>query len=358
MGEEITTRNKLVSILGKRLGKNSFEMPSIDYWQPTGCLPLDLAIRDYKQPCGLPAGKVTEVYGKPGASKTAFLCRIIAECQQAGGFGVYVNTAEQGFNPEWGHACGVSFDDSCWLLANAFSLESAFQSVEDVVGEYHDSERPFVIVVDSVSGSTIVDNTMDERAVKDNAPAASGAKFLHEWFRRGVLYYLGQSRITVVVTRHLTESPRPFAGETTTHGSALNFYSWLRLKLTSKRMEDATTGVHTGYWVTAKITRSKVGPIDTEVSMPLYRGRGWDPGLEIVWWLQQNGALDAAKAEGGGARGKKGSVGWLWDGAALTTPELVRLYYDNAGVRAAMRDLVENHRAYTTAEKKQRGKSR
>jgi len=191
--------------LTKNLGSAAFDSPTIKYWAPSGSLILDQIIRNWQFPklgqSGYPGGKWVELYGRPGGGKTAVACRAARACQEAGGLVIYINTSEQGFSPDHASKIGVSLQSQSFMLVNAFSLESCFQSIEDLTKEYFDADFPILFVIDSLSGLGCQAYTVDESQVKAKIPSASGAKFLHEWFRRGSLFYQSGSKITVIFIR-------------------------------------------------------------------------------------------------------------------------------------------------------------
>lgn len=340
-------RDEIAVLATKALGAAALESPSISYWQSTGSLLFDQMVRgwEYKEG-GIPGGKFTELYGQPGAGKTAFAMRVAKQVQESGGLVVFINTSEQGFNPEWATKIGVNTESpNGWILANAFALESCFQFIEDVVLEHYTTDYPVLIIIDSLSGLGCMDYSMDKSTVIANVPAASGAKFLHQWFRRGALYYLSGSRISIIAIRHLTASPRPFSPETTTHGSALNFYAWLRIKMRREDMADSDTGARTGMWLHLKITKSKIGPPFQEMQMPLYCDRGFDEGLEVIWHLLAIGALE---------KDKNHRIDWC--GTNLYVRELCKQYHENSKVRQGLRELVLATAGIQQKKKKKAGK--
>ena len=63
---------------------------------PTGSLTLDLALGIG----GIPRGRITEVYGPEGAGKTTLALSVIAQAQQQGGTGCYIDT-EHALDLRW-----------------------------------------------------------------------------------------------------------------------------------------------------------------------------------------------------------------------------------------------------------------
>jgi RecA/RadA recombinase len=323
--------------LQKRLGSAAFLNPSVAYWQRTGSLILDLATRNWKQRGGLPGGKYIDMYGKPGVGKTAFACRVAAQVQREGGLVVYVNTNEQGFNPEYAQTMGVDVNEDSphWMLLNVFSLNSAWDALEEVVQSRETCDEPTFVVIDSISGSAVQTATMDGKSNKEGHAASAGAKFLHEAFRRGILYYMNGTKITILGIRHQTDSPKMYSGDTVTHGSAPEYYSWLQFKVSTEPLEDKKTGELTGAWIKLKIRRSKVGIKGEEISMPFYFNRGFNEGLEVVWMLTQTGVLKASGGDSAKATGR-----FEFEGKNLFISELVDGYDQNEVMRSSLTQMV------------------
>lgn len=75
-----STKDEYHVELGKALSGNaSLKIPG---WLPTGCHTLDLGLSGGK---GLPGGRITEIYGPPGAGKSVLAAMIGAEAQAQGG---------------------------------------------------------------------------------------------------------------------------------------------------------------------------------------------------------------------------------------------------------------------------------
>ena len=72
----------------------------------TGSLSLDLALGI----CGIPRGRVTEIFGAEASGKTTLAQHIIAEAQKLGGIAVYID-AEHALDAEYAALCGVKIAD-------------------------------------------------------------------------------------------------------------------------------------------------------------------------------------------------------------------------------------------------------
>jgi len=323
----------LCKTLSKTLGEGAFENPSITGWAPTGSLILDMHLGGWKSRRGYPYGKVVDVFGRPRAGKSSMMLRCGLECQKQGGLVVFVNTNEQGFNPEWGIGLGLACPAEPahdWMLINVFSLESMGDALEDIVKARYTADEPTIIIVDSVSAACCSAYTMNGKAVSDNTPAAANAKFMHELLRRGLLYYMSGSKVVILASRHQTDSPRMFAKDTVTHGSALEFYSWVRLKMSRTDMEDRDGGKAHGAWINTKVVRTKVGGMYSETSSPLYYNGGFNLGLENVQFLID---YQFIKKSGGGGY-------YEWEGQKLRKFDIVNLYNTNGVIQQVINKMV------------------
>lgn len=275
-----------------------FATPNIPYWNTTGSWIFDAILRQRVGiPGGFPGGKFVELFGKEGTTKTGTGLRAMKAAITAGGIGVYIGSED--LDEEHARLFGIDIHNpQQFIPIRCYSLEGAAAAVEGVVYRFCeetivvDGEKqpiPVVVLLDSLSALGTASSTMDNSQIGDSKTAAGEAKTLHDFFRRGVLFYLGQTRITIIFTRHSTSSPRPLSGSNlTTHGSAPNFQAYVRLKLSAKPMEPSR-GKIPGYYITYKCIKSKIGPGLWEHSVPFYLDRGFCVGGEVVQLLKNNG---------------------------------------------------------------------
>lgn len=324
----------LVRALGNRKVDVGLHLTTIKDWFSTGCPMLDYVLRPGlpAEQRGLPGGKWIELYGVKHTGKSALAARILATMQQQyGAHGVWL-LGEDGVETSFLQLCGVNLDPDYLTLARPFSLESLFICIENVVEQYHDQKRPFCVVVDSFSGLLAADYTMDEKSMKDGASRGAEAKAMHRGFRHGHLYYMNGAPIVAIGIRHQTANPdaRFGPGDIRTHGSALDFHSWIQLKMTRKDFEDVWGGKEAGSYLTARVVKNKVGPLYGEVSMPFFCSHGWDAGAENLNFLSARNALPLGSAKGRyNIAGKNLFMGQYRD-----------LYYQDPVIRQAIDQLV------------------
>jgi recombination protein RecA len=278
--------NRLAKAITQRTPKASVQLttPGIVHWNSTGSPMLDLYLRGGQEPGGYPGGKFVEFHGPESSGKTGLALAAIAECQTVGGMGIFLGA--EGLDEGYArNVHNVAIDDpERWMYVEPYSLEAACATLEAVVVEFFEAPHPTVVVVDSLSALGAADYSIDKHQLKDAIPGAAEAKLMHRFFRRGILYYLAGSPITIILIRHSTESPRPYEGVKTTHGKAPDYHTWVRLRFKRKALKESETGPTLGYWITVTCTKNKLGPDHWAHSMPQYWD-GFDRGMEVLGYL-------------------------------------------------------------------------
>src|ERR1700680_3362448 len=92
----------------------------------TGSIALDLALGV----CGIPRGRITEVYGPESSGKTTLCLHIIANAQRAGGYAAFID-AEHALDPSYAAKCGV--DTKNLLISQPDTGEQAFEIVDSLL---------------------------------------------------------------------------------------------------------------------------------------------------------------------------------------------------------------------------------
>ena len=123
-----------------RLGDNSvLEIEVI----PSGSLGLDHALGV----CGIPRGRVTEIYGPESSGKTTMALHIIAQAQKLGGVAAFID-AEHALDASYARALGVNTDEL--LVSQPDTGEQALDITDTLVR----SGAVDIIVIDSVAALT------------------------------------------------------------------------------------------------------------------------------------------------------------------------------------------------------------
>lgn len=212
----------------------------------TGCLSLDLALGVG----GVPRGRIIEIFGPEMSGKTTLALHILAEIQKQGGIGAFVD-AEHALDPDYAKKIGVKVDDL--LISQPDTGEQALEIVETLVR----SNGVDVIVIDSVAALTPkveIEGEMGEQHMGLQARLMSQAL-------RKLAGIIGKTKTVVIFINQIRHKIGVFFGnpETTTGGTALKFYSSVRIEV--RRAEQIKKGEETvGNRVKVKIVKNKVAP--------------------------------------------------------------------------------------------------
>lgn len=211
---------------------------------PTGCISLDLALGVG----GIPKGRVVELYGPEASGKTTLAQHIVAEVQKRGGIAAFVD-AEHALDPEYAKRIGVNVEEL--LISQPDTGEQALDIVETLVR----SGGVDVIVVDSVAALTPKAEIEGEMGdIQMGAQARLMSKAL-----RKLTAIVGKSGTTVIFINQIRQKIGVMFGnpETTTGGTALKFYSSVRIEV--RRSAQIKQGDRIiGNRVKAKIVKNKV----------------------------------------------------------------------------------------------------
>jgi recombination protein RecA len=211
---------------------------------PTGCISLDLALGVG----GVPKGRVIELYGPESSGKTTLAQHIVAEVQKMGGIAAFVD-AEHALDPEYAKRIGVNVEEL--LISQPDTGEQALDIVETLVR----SGGVDVIVVDSVAALTPkaeIEGEMGDSSVGTQARLMSKAL-------RKLTAIVGKSGTTVIFINQIRLKIGVMFGnpETTSGGTALKFYSSVRIEI--RRSAQIKQGDRViGNRVKAKIVKNKV----------------------------------------------------------------------------------------------------
>lgn len=212
----------------------------------TSCLSLDIALGVG----GVPKGRIIEVYGPEASGKTTLAQHIVSEVQKTGGIAAFVD-AEHALDPEYAKRIGVNIKDL--LISQPDTGEQALEIVETLVR----SGGIDVVVVDSVAALTPkaeIEGDMGDSHMGLQARLMSQAL-------RKLAGIVAKSSTTVIFINQTRLKIGVFFGnpETTTGGTALKFYSSVRIEV--RRAAQIKMGDQViGNRVKVKIVKNKVAP--------------------------------------------------------------------------------------------------
>lgn len=213
---------------------------------PTGCLSLDLALGVG----GMPRGRIIEIFGPEASGKTTLAQHVVAEVQRAGGIAAFVD-AEHALDPEYAAKIGVKVDEL--LISQPDTGEQALEIVETLVR----SGGVDVIVVDSVAA--LVPRAEIEGEMGDQHMGLQ-ARLMSQALRK-LTGIISKTKTVLIFINQIRQKIGVYFGnpETTTGGTALKFYSSVRIEV--RRAAQIKQGDQIiGNRVKAKIVKNKVAP--------------------------------------------------------------------------------------------------
>jgi len=213
---------------------------------PTGALSLDLALGG----CGVPRGRICELFGPEGSGKTTLALHVIGNAQKAGGVAAFID-AEHAMDPTWARKLGVKLEQL--LVSQPDTGEQALEICELLVR----SNAVDVIVIDSVAAlipRAEIEGEMGDQHVGLQARLMSQAM-------RKLTGAISKSRTCVIFINQIRMKIGVMFGnpETTPGGRALKFYSSVRIdirRVSTLKEGDQAVGNHTR----ARVVKNKVAP--------------------------------------------------------------------------------------------------
>lgn len=247
---------------------------------PTGVFSIDLALGG-----GFPRGRVVEIYGTEASGKTTLSNYVVAQVQRQGGTAAFVD-AEHALDPDYAKKVGVKINDL--LISQPDNGEQALEIVETLVR----SNAVDVVVVDSVAALTPRDEIEGEMGDKH---MALQARLMSQALRK-LTAIISKTQTVAIFINQTRQKIGVFFGnpETTTGGTALKFYSSVRIEL--RRAAQIKSGENTvGNRIKLKIVKNKIAPPFRTAEFDIM----YDEGISISGDLLDRGvALGLIKKSG------------------------------------------------------------
>lgn len=264
-------------------------------WISTGSDILDLAISN-RPNGGQPSSKIVEYAGLEGSGKSLMAAHTMAECQKKGGLAVLFDTEGAVGMLDFYESIGLDLDKLIYI-DKIRALEEIYATVQNIIVKHTESKsnKPLVIVIDSVMGATTKKEL--EEDVEQKGYATEKSK-INSNAMRILPSLLNGKNILLVLVNQLRANMNAFGPAAdpwqTTGGTAIPFTASVRLRFKKMgQIKGKINGIDTaiGERVQVQIVKNRVGPPRRKVTFDVRYDSGIDNYGSWLTCLKELGAI-------------------------------------------------------------------
>lgn len=324
---------KLLGDLFKKRFKDSSGIVDLDQvpaqgtpgeYIPTGSISLDLAIGVG----GFKKGTVNELFGPESSGKSTLVTAIIREAQAMfPDKPVGYLDCENAFNPTYAREIGCDLTPSKFMLVQENETESLLN-----MAQFFAEQAASVVVLDSVAAMVPKDKLESGEAT--DAKMGGNAKAMSTALPKLVKICRMTGTVAIFVNQVRANIGIMFGNpEVTPGGSALNYFSSLRIRTAIKDRIKDSDGEVIGSLIKAEVKKNKIGgaPYRT-AEYPLMFGKGIDAARDAADLAISKGLF------GAGAGGR-----YEWCGKKLHGKSAVYELLRDSEVAKAVTDTLWSH---------------
>ena len=240
-------KNNAEDVISQLLGNKNLNLQrgdnsSFDYSR----IPFGIPALDKLTGGGIAKKRMTILYGPTNVGKSYLASQIVAQAQQAGGIGAWIDT-ELSWDSDWMSKCGV--DTSQVLVSQPINGEEALDTVKDLMRNSVD-----VIVLDSIAG--LVPTAVTDEDFSYN-PMAWQARFVNSSLPK-LLPNL-QAGSALVAINQVRSSIGPVALDNMPGGLAQSFFAHSLLQVRRNGWIEEPKGNKVGFDIEVRLRKSKIG---------------------------------------------------------------------------------------------------
>jgi len=259
---------------------------------PTGILAIDRVIGG-----GIPAGKLSEIYGDFSTGKSRIACHVIAETQRLGGRAILIDT-ERSLDQGLVDLTGIKLDDTFFYPdpdTELKTIEDVFRVMESGIKllREDDPNALLTIVWDSVAATPGLEDL--EKEIGRNEASMRRAKVISDGLKK-IMSKVYQSKTCLIFTNQIRDKIGVLYGEKvdTVGGRMIKFTASLRLHcFLAGGIRNETTKELDGYKGRLECAKSKVCRPFGVVNFEMLTDKPIDRYAGMLDYMVRHGELES-----------------------------------------------------------------